>query len=150
MRSDTPCAPASCQDGELTAARSCDGAGTCSAATPASCSPYACSASEDACLTSCQDTSECAPTHYCEDTSCVIRKQAGDGCSSDEQCQSGECPGDDLVCCDSACDGTCESCLASKTGAENGICAFVSANTDPDDECSQLASCNGSGACTLL
>lgn len=59
----------------------------------------------------------------------------GEPCSADTDCDSGHCPPDDGVCCDTACALTCEACLGTKTGGEDGICDFVLTATDPDDEC---------------
>jgi len=69
----------------------------------------------------------------------------GSVCSSASQCVSGFCV--DGRCCNSACTATCFACSAAKTGAANGTCAPVIANTDPDNECTGAANCNGAGAC---
>ena len=145
----TSCAGASCANGEASDESFCDGAGTCDATNPTSCGAYACDDAGVACETTCVDGTDCASTHYCNNGTCVVKKVNGDGCTEADQCQSGFCPGDDGVCCDTACDSTCEACLLSKTGGANGTCGFVSANTDPDNECGALTTCNGAGACTL-
>jgi hypothetical protein len=70
----------------------------------------------------------------------------GDPCTQDSECLNGNCPPDDLICCDAACTGECESCDGAKTGAGDGNCAPVTAGTDPDDEClaaSRCDHCNG-------
>ncbi|MEM7609673.1 MAG: hypothetical protein AAF411_30370, partial [Myxococcota bacterium] len=75
----------------------------------------------------------------------------GNPCSEATECASGQCR--DGVCCDASCDGTCESCLQVRTGAGNGVCAPITANTDPEDECSEdrceTGLCDGEGACGL-
>jgi len=57
----------------------------------------------------------------------------------------------DAVCCDSACDGTCEACAASLTGGEDGVCSPIAADQDPEDECAEgadfPASCLADGSC---
>ena len=54
----------------------------------------------------------------------------GDACSSGESCPGGHCIGG--ICCDTACDGVCGSCLLS--GSE-GTCTPFDAGTDPFDQC---------------
>src|SRR5262249_11502779 len=46
----------------------------------------------------------------------------GIACSSNPDCASGWCV--DTVCCDTACDGLCETCIAAKqvSGAADGTC----------------------------
>ena len=144
----TACAAQSCSDGVVDAA-TCDGRGTCNQQPPMSCGSYACADGGTACNATCNSDGDCAANAYCSGTSCVPKKQNGDGCTSGTECASGFCPGDDGVCCDGACDGDCEACLGSKTGGPNGTCAFVTNNTDPDMECGALTSCNGNGSCTL-
>lgn len=53
----------------------------------------------------------------------------GQGCQAGTECASGFCV--DGVCCDSACDGVCESCAAPTPGE----CSPVPADTDPESEC---------------
>jgi hypothetical protein len=77
----------------------------------------------------------------------------GDTCGGDADCVSAHCA--DGVCCDVACNGTCEGCVNAKTNAPDGTCAPVPAQTDPDTECSdqgacmQNGLCDGSGSCAL-
>ncbi|MCW5812218.1 MAG: hypothetical protein KIT84_14430 [Labilithrix sp.] len=54
----------------------------------------------------------------------------GTSCTSSTACQSGHCV--DGVCCESACDGTCESC---KLPGSLGKCEPVPDGQDPDTEC---------------
>lgn len=74
---------------------------------------------------------------------------AGQSCSSPADCQSGLCPADDGVCCQTACDAPCMSCAGFKTGDASGTCAPVLLGTDPDGECRgdplecEVAGCNG-------
>jgi hypothetical protein len=79
----------------------------------------------------------------------------GDACAGDAECASLHCV--EGVCCDTACQGTCTSCLAARTGGVQGICSAVTANTDPRNHCSASAQstcgnsgvCDGQGACAL-
>jgi hypothetical protein len=71
----------------------------------------------------------------------------GSPCSIDGECGSGFCR--DGVCCDLACDGLCQGCTNARTGATDGVCAFIPDGTDPDGECPPPGSsgCDGSGGC---
>ncbi len=64
--------------------------------------------------------------------------------NQEQQC--GEAPCVDGYCCDSSCDGTCESCNIERS---EGICTFVPDGEDPDDECSENkpATCGSTGVC---
>jgi hypothetical protein len=147
----TECASAACIGAELSPSWSCDGSGTCDADTPTSCAPYACDDAGTACQTSCVDTADCDADNFCNGTTCVPRIANGNSCTANEQCMSGACPGDDGICCDVACDGLCESCLGALTGGTNGTCSFITAGTDPSNECPAVVTpnCNGNGMCGL-
>ncbi len=154
---DTFCVPATCVNGALDDdesdvdcggvcapcenGKSCDdtndcASGFCDDGTCAPCSPGG---------------TDCEASSYCEGGTCVDKLDDGATCSDAAQCLSGFCPGQDGVCCTSACDGSCESCAAAKNGgAGNGTCAVVPGDTDPDGECSanpatcRAGGCNGS------
>lgn len=83
-------------------------------------------------------------------------KSNGDVCGAASECDSGFCV--DGVCCNKACDGTCESCSAASKGTgSDGVCGPVAQATDPDDDCSdegatscgQNGLCDGGGGCAL-
>jgi hypothetical protein len=84
---------------------------------------------------------------YCKAGACVAQKADGDVCAGSNECLNGSCPAQDGVCCDTACDATCESCLSAKTGGATGACGAVIVDTDPDAECSDegAASCGATG-----
>ena len=73
----------------------------------------------------------------------------GDPCTSNCECTSGICV--DGVCCESTCDGPCETC------GEGGACVPEISGADPDDDCAdegqiscgQNGACDGNGACAL-
>ncbi len=79
--------------------------------------------------------------------------QNGELCDKEFQCASDLCV--DGVCCESACDGTCESCLGAATGGADGVCALITTDTDPDGDCAddgapncgQNGLCDGGGEC---
>lgn len=76
-------------------------------------------------------------------------RRNGAECSSPSECSSSFCS--DGVCCNAPCLGTCESCLASDTEVESGVCSPIVGGTDPAGECSDIAcssgTCDGSRAC---
>jgi hypothetical protein len=65
----------------------------------------------------------------------------GEPCANNGECSSGNCVDD--VCCDTLCDGECESCAL--TGSV-GTCTLADAGTDPDMECG-AGSCDGTNNC---
>ncbi|MBI4702768.1 MAG: hypothetical protein HY744_16740 [Deltaproteobacteria bacterium] len=68
-------------------------------------------------------------------------------CVADKDCLSGFCPPQDLVCCDKVCSGTCEACLKSKTGGTDGVCGYVTKDTEPDGDCKGQGKCWAQGVC---
>ena len=65
-------------------------------------------------------------------TAFVLAKNLGEPCSIDAECESGFCPKDDKICCNTACGAECYSCTAATqnpsalggndTGPQDGIC----------------------------
>ena len=61
----------------------------------------------------------------------------------------------DGICCGSACEGECRSCLESANGVADGQCLPIAKGTDPEAECadngttdcSKVTLCDGNGAC---
>ncbi len=147
--SGTTCAAASCAGSTLTAARSCNGTGTCQTATTSMCNPYTCNAT--ACRNTCTVNSDCVAPFTCIGGSCA-QKAIGVACGAGGECLSGFCA--QGVCCDSACGGTCQSCAMAGTV---GACTNVAAGQDPLNQCADLGvatcstdgMCNGGGACRL-
>ena len=152
---DGVCASGFCVDGRC-CTTSCTGAcercdvpgteGTCtpspqgSAGLPA-CGTFVCNGSEGGCPATCFSTSDCAPTAFCINGTCVPRQPAGAGCASANACATGLCV--DGVCCNQACTGACQAC--SLPGSE-GICLPLLAGTDPANECG-FNFCSGGTAC---
>lgn len=131
------CVSGFCADGRCCAS-ACDG--TCSACT----SSGACNA-----VLSAEDVGTCDDSFGCAQPPCQCNASGGCAatggtCVTGASCVSGFCS--DGVCCDSACDGLCESCRASETGATTGRCAPIMANQDPSSECENGA-CDGASAC---
>lgn len=157
----TPCSAGSCSDGDTqNNQRMCDGNGTCLAQTTTDCSAgYQCSSG--ACQTNCYDqTNYCTTNYYCQDFkvpyyTCQLKKSNGTSCQVSYECTSGNCI--DGVCCDKACNGTCEACTNALTGGTTGTCKNIAAGSDPQNECTDNGAglcgtngaCSGSGSCQL-
>jgi len=144
----TTCVAAACNVSTFTPARTCDGAGTCQTTTDQSCGAYACGASS--CVTSCVSNSDCSTGNHCVASACVPVETNGTMCTVGGDCSSGNCV--DGVCCDTACNSTCQTCNA--TGSV-GTCKFADPGTNPRNDCSASAAsscgndgtCDGAGAC---
>ena len=144
----TICVAASCSVSTFTPARTCDGAGTCGTTTDQSCGAYACGAAT--CGTSCVGNSDCASGYHCVAAACVPVETNGTMCTVSGDCASGYCV--DGVCCDTACNGTCQTCNATNSV---GTCKFSDPGTNPRNECTASAAsscgtdgtCDGAGAC---
>jgi hypothetical protein len=93
----TPCGDATtCVSGTLHPQGSCDGSGTCQPGT----------------------SSPCVAGSHCNDSGeCVDDLPNGATCTNGGQCISGFCV--NAVCCDTACDGACDTCNA---GGSAGTC----------------------------
>ena len=68
--SGTLCAGATCNSATYTAARLCDGAGTCASASSSSCGVYVCDASAKVCKTTCSTNADCASPNICNGGTC--------------------------------------------------------------------------------
>lgn len=143
--SSTVCQEQSCSNSTEYAERTCDGLGNCDSGSPTSCGDFRCSG--DSCRTSCSDDSHCQTGYYCDSPSCEPKKSAGASCSNGDECISDNCANG--VCCNTACTGTCSSCLNAHTGENDGTCADVTDGTDPLNDCAQqsASTCGRTGAC---
>ncbi len=152
------CLSSHCVDGRCCNAActgSCDSCGltgkegTCtpmpsgSAGSP-SCAPYVCNGTSPSCSMTCTSDSQCSSGQYCANGACQERKTLGATCGGDNQCASGKCV--DGVCCNSACDGSCDACnLAGKAGT----CSFLPATTQCRGEngvCDAAEFCTGNSS----
>lgn len=69
-----------------------------------------------------------------------FRLPNGAPCTSRTQCRSFICV--DGVCCNAGCTGVCQSCVARLSrAAADGICAAVPEDTDPEDDCPGVQTC---------
>ncbi|MFL5304164.1 MAG: hypothetical protein ACJ8F1_03075 [Polyangia bacterium] len=151
----TPCAPPSCPATSLTLAsgRTCDGNGTCQAATNIACAPYVCNGTTS-CRAACTSDADCQLPAICDQklNLCGDKKRLGQACASTDECLSGNTCVDGVCCSTSACP-TCQACNV--TGSA-GNCANVPANKPephslcaPNPPCGDTGACDGAGKCQL-
>src|SRR5262245_45291492 len=69
---------------------------------------FLCDTATGTCGTYCTGDGDCADTGSCQNGACVRGHDSGALCNADSECASGHCADD--VCCQAACDGTCERC----------------------------------------
>ncbi|MCK5691011.1 hypothetical protein KAI87_17140, partial [Myxococcota bacterium] len=93
----------------------------------------------------CDSETPCPEGWFCSDNVCERDNTMGDACSDSSDCSAGYCV--DGVCCESACDSTCTSCIQTHTNQSDGICAPILEGFDPKEECDIAQGCDGSGAC---
>jgi hypothetical protein len=110
-------------------AKVCDGAGNC---------------------VQCAVNSDCASGN-CQNNMCGAAT-LGHPCGANSDCQSGHCT--DGVCCDQSCKGTCQACIQSLTGNQDGTCDNVAAGKAPTvagqctpSACGNNGKCDGNGGC---
>lgn len=92
-------------------------------------------ASVGACANACNGAGACQRT-------CVTQ---GATCSDGSVCSTGNCV--DGVCCDTACDGTCQAC---NLAGHVGTCTPIDDGTDPAGECGAGSVCDGAGGCRAV
>lgn len=114
------CQPSTCVDGENQQnAYTCDTAGECLPNGESSCLPYLCVGT--GCLATCTTAADCQLGGACILGACVAPGGNGSPCGSNFDCTSGSCV--ESVCCDSACNGQCQSCReANKDSGPDGVC----------------------------
>lgn len=143
---ETVCGASTCIGGWQTT-YACGGNGTCHPTTT-SCGLYVCSAAGTACLTTCASSADCVGAAFCANGVCQGDKPLGQGCTSNDQCQSGLCV--DGACCDQACTGPCEACnLPGNVGFCSPIagCCRTDGDCDDNDACT-TDSCGADNRCT--
>jgi hypothetical protein len=148
----TACKDSTCpaQTTMFTPTSSCDGAGACVTPQGSTCFPFKCGSA--VCKASCTSDADCAAPAVCTGGSCGL-KQTGNACAEGMECLSGFCA--QGVCCNSNCNGTCQSCALP---AKLGLCSNVAdGGTDPHGRCADQGQascgtdgvCDGSGACRV-
>ncbi|MBN1962457.1 MAG: SBBP repeat-containing protein [Deltaproteobacteria bacterium] len=92
----------------------------------------------------CEADYQCASTH-CKDYNCYAAS-IGEACHEDFECLSNHC-GEEGICCQEACTGSCNSCNNKYTCLTMGMCAPIPKDTDPFNLCDSLLTCDGNGMC---
>ncbi len=151
------CTSSSCPSDTCTANKlthySCGTSGNCTPTTTTCPGNLQCNDAHTACLTACSKNSDCV-SGYCNNSGvCTAKRTNGEVCnqgflksSSDtpaSSCESGFCA--DGVCCNNACNGTCQSCVLASL---QGTCSTVKEATD--DTCNGTKKCDSSGTCDLI
>ncbi|MFL5348112.1 MAG: hypothetical protein ACJ8AT_25245 [Hyalangium sp.] len=117
--------------------------GTCSnvpAGTPEEvCGAYLCSGLSPSCPPACTTNQQCRAPALCINDKCQEPQPPGQPCTEASQCQSGFCA--DGVCCNTRCDGSCESCGVS---GSLGTCKALAQGTPGEPVCAPYV-CDGSG-----
>lgn len=141
----------SCKDPLTALVKICTADKKCGPEKKQTCEPFKCNQATGACLKSCNSVADCSSALYeCAAGWCL--EKGGQKCTSGKTCASGYCV--DGVCCDDACNKTCESCVEK---GNVGKCTPIADGADPFGECSDLGSaacktdgsCDGLGACRL-
>ncbi len=105
-----------------------------------------CAADGVACKTACGIDADCANGHFCRSGGCIPKLLNGATCNAGRECQNTFCISG--VCCDSACNHSCKTCVLSgavgtcSNRPTGSICEQWSCVSSGGD----LASCN-EGAC---
>lgn len=100
-------------------------------------------------LNNCGGCNMPCPSGNCSNGVCIPKTQ-GVACNANNECASTFCI--DNVCCNNACNGTCQSC---NQAGKTGTCSPIPLGTDPGNECTDQGAascgtvgyCGGSGAC---
>lgn len=152
MNGEACAAPTECQSGRCIGGTCCDSScdGGCQGCSSGTCSSLQSGAIDPlcngtvcqggtGCPTSCMADADCAPTHHCAMGMCAVDKPLGGTCGRADECGSGFCA--DGVCCNTACDAGCQTCL----GATAGTCSAMPANS-VDPLCGAYL-CRGATSC---
>jgi hypothetical protein len=125
------------------------GNGTCSPATAGysgnpPCGGYVCNGTSPTCPATCSSDANCATGYYCAaNGTCQAQKAQGSTCSATagvdclkgncRECSTGNCV--DGVCCDSACNGSCQVCSTALGASANGTCTTAPAGYGGSPTC---------------
>jgi hypothetical protein len=84
----------------------------------------------------------CEGDYACDGGGACLLKD-GESCTASSECISRQCPVTDGVCCENACEGTCETC----TGSVLGMCLYVPAGMTDPMTCEAPNECDVDGNC---
>ncbi len=89
---------------------------------------------------------ECGGAANCNGAGACGLFALGAPCAQNSECASTFCV--DGVCCNGACNTSCQACTFAKKGSgTDGTCGSIASGADPDSECAGPQICNGAGAC---
>lgn len=131
-RAGETCGSPSCTGATLTPAPTCSATGTCTPGTAVPCPSGMTCADAVSCSGGCSSDAECLESHHCNAGRCAPDLTVSSPCDREAMCETGSCASG--VCCDRACDGTCEACdLAGTVGtcARDPVC-MPDAGPPPD------------------
>jgi hypothetical protein len=138
----TTCGQESCTNDVYSMAPICNASHQCDRPVTVPCSPYHCNVAK--CFTSCSGDAQCIPPYSCVNGACG-KKLPPAACSADAECSTGHCSRG--ICCDTACNGVCETCGLPNLAA--GTCTAVpSGASDPSGMCATTTTCGFNGLCT--
>jgi MYXO-CTERM domain-containing protein len=132
------CNTGSCVDGACCEVAACGTCETCNGITPGRCSS----------VINAEDPDTCSGT---SNQTCDRQGTCGPGpgalCVANTDCATGYCV--EGVCCDQACNGTCQACrAASKLAAkDDGRCGPAKPGTNPGGLCGEASVCGAGGVC---
>jgi hypothetical protein len=132
----TECAPASCTAGVASLRAGCNGDGACLPEKTMSCAPNVCD--HTGCAGGCAVNVHCAAGNFCESGRCFPQVKNGAACGTDQQCASEHCV--EGVCCDTSCNGLCQTCkvsdhLGTCTIATGRVCRAAAGDCDAVEIC---------------
>jgi hypothetical protein len=122
--SASQCSGGACVDGHCCSVSAC---GTCQSCTGAGGTCVA--------VTNDEDPDSCTGARTCN-ASGACKKKTGQGCAAGTECLTGNCADD--VCCNTACNGSCEYC----NGSSPGTCSYINGAAQTGHP-----ACAGSGLC---
>jgi MYXO-CTERM domain-containing protein len=136
---ETPCRVGKCEGDLADLAATCQGNGSCAPLQQQSCDPVGCDANAVACAGPCKADAGCAQGQYCSAGMCVGKLGNSAVCATDGQCTSAHCV--DGVCCNTACDGQCQSC--DQAGSQGTCTAVAGAPRNGRPACEGSGTCGG-------
>jgi MYXO-CTERM domain-containing protein len=132
---DEDCASRLCED-DACCPVACGTCETCNGDMPGTCTPVT-SSDDDSCFgtVTCDEGGEC-------------KKAPGQPCDAADECASGFCI--EGLCCDTACDGVCDSCVVNPGTCVSKDCGAYSCNEDKScrSECNDSTECAEGFQCT--
>jgi MYXO-CTERM domain-containing protein len=127
-------------DGIATLGSGCQGDGSCGPLLQQVCGPDGCDIGNVLCAKGCRADVDCTdPGQFCSGGVCVPKLGNGSACDAPSQCSTENCV--DHFCCDTACNGQCESC--NQAGAVGTCQAVVGVPRGSRPACPGAGACGG-------